>query len=256
MTGTRPGIYWQMTWRYIGPAIMGCILLSSILSMILRNPTYGAWNGELVRERGHMRVFFRAFNPLLYHSPLQGVIENKSYPNWVMGIALAMIIAGVLPMPVVFLLRRFQILKVDLDIHQGSIRRNETTASTKEMIDEDDVSTVAPLWYHVESFFSQQQSGNGCGNFNEVNSAILESFVIRFSILQYGFKLPLQKRNRSKMRLFLKKKALTYTQCAPYSIIIGCYLILRFYFIFFINLYMLSCVRMSVCVIGIGLILL
>ncbi|ETN67077.1 solute carrier family 6 (neurotransmitter transporter), invertebrate [Anopheles darlingi] len=115
MTGTRPGIYWQMTWRYIGPAIMGCILLSSVLSMILRNPTYGAWNGEL------------------------GVIENKSYPNWVMGIALAMIIAGVLPMPVVFLLRRFQILKVDLDIHQGSIRRNETTASTKEMIDEDDV---------------------------------------------------------------------------------------------------------------------
>lgn len=62
------------------------------------------------------------------------------YPSWVMGIALAMITAGVLPMPIVFLLRRFQILKVDLDIHQGSIRRNETTASTKEMIDEDDVS--------------------------------------------------------------------------------------------------------------------
>lgn len=62
------------------------------------------------------------------------------YPGWVMGIALAMITAGVLPMPIVFLLRRFQILKVDLDIHQGSIRRNETTASTKEMIDEDDVS--------------------------------------------------------------------------------------------------------------------
>lgn len=45
-------------------------------------------------------------------------------------------------MPLVYLLRRFQILKVDLDIHQGSIRRNETTASTKEIIDQDDdVST-------------------------------------------------------------------------------------------------------------------
>lgn len=53
---------------------------------------------------------------------------------------MAMISAGVLPMPLVYLLRRFQILKVDLDIHQGSIRRNETTASTKEMIDDDDVS--------------------------------------------------------------------------------------------------------------------
>lgn len=55
-----------------------------------------------------------------------------------MGIALSMILAGVLPMPIVFLMRSFQCLKVDLDIHQGSIRRNETTASTKEMIDNDD----------------------------------------------------------------------------------------------------------------------
>lgn len=58
-----------------------------------------------------------------------------------MSIGLAMIVAGVLPMPIVYLLRRFQILKVDLDIHQGSIRRNETTASTKQMMDDDDVST-------------------------------------------------------------------------------------------------------------------
>jgi hypothetical protein len=55
-----------------------------------------------------------------------------------MCIAISMILAGILPMPLVYLLRRFQILKVDLDIHQGSIRRNETTASTKEMIDQDD----------------------------------------------------------------------------------------------------------------------
>lgn len=58
-----------------------------------------------------------------------------------MGIGLTMIVAGVLPMPIVYLLRRFQILKADLDIHQGSIRRNETTASTKQMMDDDDVST-------------------------------------------------------------------------------------------------------------------
>lgn len=60
-----------------------------------------------------------------------------------------MILAGVLPMPIVFLMRSFQCLKVDLDIHQGSIRRNETTASTKEMIDnDDDVSSnelIVPL---------------------------------------------------------------------------------------------------------------
>ncbi|KAH8277815.1 hypothetical protein KR018_007847 [Drosophila ironensis] len=114
MTGYRPGLYWQLTWRYIGPVIMVCILASSVIFMVIRNPTYGAWNADL------------------------GMIEQKNYPNWVMGIALSMILAGVLPMPIVFLMRSFQCLKVDLDIHQGSIRRNETTASTKEMIDNDD----------------------------------------------------------------------------------------------------------------------
>lgn len=74
-----------------------------------------------------------------------------------MGIALAMITAGVLPMPVVYLLRRFQFLKVDLDIHQGSIRRNETTASTKEMIDEDDVSYFSIILLLIQKIY--------CGGF-------------------------------------------------------------------------------------------
>lgn len=62
-----------------------------------------------------------------------------------MGIGVTMIIAGILPIPLIYLLRRFQILKVDLDIHQGSIRRNETTASTKQMIDDEDLNVSIPL---------------------------------------------------------------------------------------------------------------
>lgn len=135
MTGYRPGLYWQLTWRYIGPVIMVCILVSSVVFMVIRNPTYGAWNAELVRRKTLLYIF----KVLSYFfTILQGVIEQKNYPKWVMGIALSMILAGVLPMPIVFLMRSFQCLKVDLDIHQGSIRRNETTASTKEMIDNDD----------------------------------------------------------------------------------------------------------------------
>jgi hypothetical protein len=94
-----------------------------------------------------------------------------------MCIAISMILAGILPMPLVYLLRRFQILKVDLDIHQGSIRRNETTASTKEIIDQDDdVSKLLKdmfvylLSYDIDetiifhdtrhTFYSQQQNFN------------------------------------------------------------------------------------------------
>lgn len=71
---------------------------------------------------------------------MQAKVEPTAYPTWALAIAFSMILAGVLPMPIVYLLRRFQILGVDLDIHQGSIRRNETTASTKVMMDDDDVS--------------------------------------------------------------------------------------------------------------------
>lgn len=73
-----------------------------------------------------------------------------------MGIALSMILAGVLPMPIVFLMRSFQCLKIDLDIHQGSIRRNETTASTKEMIDNDD--DVSSTKLNILAIFTQHRN--------------------------------------------------------------------------------------------------
>lgn len=48
MTGHRPGLYWQLTWRYIGPAMMVVLLLASVYSMASKAPVYGAWNAELV----------------------------------------------------------------------------------------------------------------------------------------------------------------------------------------------------------------
>lgn len=50
MTGYRPGLYWQVTWRYVGPFIVSCILLSSLVFMLINPPTYGAWNADEVRH--------------------------------------------------------------------------------------------------------------------------------------------------------------------------------------------------------------
>jgi len=57
MTGYRPGLYWQMTWRYIGPVIMVCILVSSVVFMVIRNPTYGAWNADLVSDIAYCKLY-------------------------------------------------------------------------------------------------------------------------------------------------------------------------------------------------------
>lgn len=51
MTGYRPGLYWQVTWRFIGPAIMFCILGSSIVFMFINPPKYSAWHGDIVSHQ-------------------------------------------------------------------------------------------------------------------------------------------------------------------------------------------------------------
>lgn len=115
MTGYKPGIYWQFTWRWLAPIIMICILVFSVISMFIKKPQYSAWNATA------------------------GEAVPTSYPGWVLGIAVVIILAGIAPIPIVFFLRRFQLVKLDVDIHQGSIRRIDTTVSTKEMMGDVDL---------------------------------------------------------------------------------------------------------------------
>lgn len=61
------------------------------------------------------------------------------YPQWVLIVGGLLAAISVLPIPVVFLLRRFQFLRLDTDINKGVIRRNETTISTKQMMTDVDV---------------------------------------------------------------------------------------------------------------------
>lgn len=58
MTGYRPGLYWQLCWRYIGPAIMLCILIASVVFMIIKNPTYSAWSAELVCSSTFTLIYY------------------------------------------------------------------------------------------------------------------------------------------------------------------------------------------------------
>lgn len=56
MTGYRPGLYWQMTWRYIGPAMMSVLLVASVISMLRTSPEYGAWNADLVTRKINIEI--------------------------------------------------------------------------------------------------------------------------------------------------------------------------------------------------------
>lgn len=50
MTGYRPGLYWQYTWRFLAPLIMIIILISSIVNMCITPPQYQAWNANEVKK--------------------------------------------------------------------------------------------------------------------------------------------------------------------------------------------------------------
>lgn len=110
MVGDRPGFFWQIMWRFITPVTIFVIVVASVVYRIYSPPQYNAYKQDLARG------------------------EKEPYPGWAMFVAMALLLGGVLPIPVVYLMRRFQCIRLDSDIQQASIKRVETTMSTQGMI--------------------------------------------------------------------------------------------------------------------------
>ncbi|XP_035295055.1 inactive sodium-dependent neutral amino acid transporter B(0)AT3 isoform X3 [Cricetulus griseus] len=62
MTGRRPSLYWQVTWKVVSPMLLFSIFLSYIILLSQTPPSYKAWN------------------PQYEHFPSR---EEKLYPGWV-----------------------------------------------------------------------------------------------------------------------------------------------------------------------------
>lgn len=43
MTGSRPGIYWLICWKYLSPLAMLLILISSFVELVVGGSGYDAW---------------------------------------------------------------------------------------------------------------------------------------------------------------------------------------------------------------------
>merc|ERR1740128_1588556 len=50
MTGSRPGLYWTVCWRFLAPALIVIIFIANIVSQIRNPPTYTIWDSTLVRQ--------------------------------------------------------------------------------------------------------------------------------------------------------------------------------------------------------------
>lgn len=83
------------------------------------------------------------------HSTFQGETKLLPFPGWTMGIALFLIIMGVLPILIVWLMNVFNILGPSGRARSASttMRRIDTSASTRPMMDDYEVRLDEQPWF-------------------------------------------------------------------------------------------------------------
>ncbi|KJH42530.1 Sodium:neurotransmitter symporter family protein [Dictyocaulus viviparus] len=109
MTGSTPGQYWLVTWRFIAPIIMAVLFTCSVVQCFSKAITYYAYNRETTKQ------------------------QETEYPIWAMFIALTMVLLAILPTFSVWFLRYFKIWKLEADIPAAS-KCLGTTQSTTYML--------------------------------------------------------------------------------------------------------------------------
>ena len=62
MTGIRPGFYWQICWRFLSPALLAIVLVSSVVMQAIKTPTYIAWNMNEVTCHERLRFLIHEKN--------------------------------------------------------------------------------------------------------------------------------------------------------------------------------------------------
>ncbi|KAI4587861.1 hypothetical protein R6Z07M_004531 [Ovis aries] len=86
MLGFAPNRYYYYMWKYISPLMLLSLLIASIVNMGLSPPGYNAWMEDKASEK------------------------FLSYPTWGMVICISLMVLAVLPIPVVFIIRRCNLI--------------------------------------------------------------------------------------------------------------------------------------------------
>uniref|UniRef100_A0A8C2XN24 Transporter n=1 Tax=Cyclopterus lumpus TaxID=8103 RepID=A0A8C2XN24_CYCLU len=86
MLGFRPCIIYFYLWKYVSPLCLIVLISSTVIEMAISPPGYNAWVEELAQER------------------------FESYPPWALVMCFALIFVAMLPLPVVYIARRFNLM--------------------------------------------------------------------------------------------------------------------------------------------------
>ncbi|XP_070802898.1 sodium-dependent neutral amino acid transporter B(0)AT2 [Pituophis catenifer annectens] len=86
MLGFSPNQFYYYTWKYISPIVLLSLLVASIIQMVLSPPSYSAWIEEKASK------------------------ELQNYPTWGLIVCISLIALAMLPVPVVYLIRRCNLI--------------------------------------------------------------------------------------------------------------------------------------------------
>uniref|UniRef100_A0A0K0FHA0 Transporter n=1 Tax=Strongyloides venezuelensis TaxID=75913 RepID=A0A0K0FHA0_STRVS len=109
MTGEKIERYWLWTWRFISPSIMFILFFTSIIKSFSKVPEYFTYD----KETSHQ--------------------TKTPYPVWALFIAFGMVLTAIAPVPVIWFVRKFKVLRIESDIPVAS-RCLNSTASTTQML--------------------------------------------------------------------------------------------------------------------------
>ncbi|CAL8277336.1 unnamed protein product [Boreogadus saida] len=86
MLGFRPYSFYFYMWKFVSPAILVVLIVATVIEMAVSPAGYNAW------------------------IEAEGTERFMNYPPWALGMAYALILAALLPLPIVFIARRFNLL--------------------------------------------------------------------------------------------------------------------------------------------------
>ncbi|XP_048755020.2 sodium-dependent neutral amino acid transporter B(0)AT3-like [Ostrea edulis] len=87
MIGSRPGYFWLLCWRFVGPIAMVIIFVASLIEIFSKGVSYEVWNS------------------------LKGYTEVVPWPWWCQLIAVLLILSSVLWIPVVAIVKYFRCIE-------------------------------------------------------------------------------------------------------------------------------------------------
>lgn len=103
----RPPVVYKYLWKYVCLLAMVGLLAASLLRMVIKGPTYTAWNQTAVRYCPLLidgkSMFVVVFQTFPLSSSLQASEMTLEYPGWALAMIVILIILASSPVPIGYL---------------------------------------------------------------------------------------------------------------------------------------------------------